>query len=96
MSDPYWLYIMTNRRRGTLYVGTTNNLAARMQAHKDGRGAAFVKKYNLTKLVFAEPHADYETARTRETRVKKWRRGWKIELIEQNNPDWRDLTGQIG
>ena len=95
MPKQYWLYIMTNRPGGTLYVGTTSSLAERIQAHKDGRGAAFVRKYNLTRLVYAEAHPDYEAARTREARVKKWRRDWKVALIERDNPDWRDISNQV-
>ncbi len=88
---PYWLYIMANRRNGTLYVGTTSDLIQRIAAHKDGRGAAFAKKHDLRSLVYYEQHAGYEDARIRENRVKRWRRTWKLKLMEDMNPEWRDL-----
>lgn len=91
----YWLYIMANRPGGTLYVGTTSDLIRRVDQHKRGRGASFVKKYNLTALVYFEPHDGYVAAREREIRLKKWRRAWKNELIERANPDWRDLSDDL-
>ena len=91
MDKPYWLYIMTNKKNGTLYVGTTVDLVQRVAAHREGRGGAFAKKHGLKMLVYCEPHTGYEEARQREIRVKKWRRSWKLALIEEANPEWTDL-----
>ncbi len=87
----YWLYIMASERNGTLYVGMTSDLIRRVGHHRQGLGAAFVEKHNVTRLVCFEAHAGYEPAREREIRLKKWRRAWKIALIEASNPQWRDL-----
>ena len=96
MAEKYfWLYIMASERNGTLYIGTTNNLAQRVNQHKDGTGAAFVEKYDVKRLVYFEPHEGYEAAREREIRLKKWRRTWKIALIEERNPDWHDLSDNL-
>jgi putative endonuclease len=92
---PYWLHIMANQRNGTLYVGTISDLIQRIAAHKDGRGAAFANKHGLKLLVYYEQHAGYEDARIRETRVKRWRRAWKIKFIEDMNPEWRDLYPEL-
>ena len=90
------VYIMTNRRRGTLYIGVTANLAERVRAHKMGRGSAYAAKYNLRRLVYFEAHQDIDQAIAREKRLKKWRREWKFQLIEEVNPQWRDMSGHIG
>ena len=87
---------MTNRRRGTLYVGVTANLAERARAHKMGLGSWFTAKYRLTRLVYVEEHDDIARAIAREKAIKKWRREWKLQLIERQNPQWRDLSGDIG
>ena len=86
-----WTYIMTNKQRGVLYVGVTADLAARVMQHREGKGSGFCRKYNLTLLVHAERHYEITVAITREKALKAWKRDWKIELIETNNPDWRDL-----
>lgn len=86
-----WTYIMTNRPRGVLYVGVAADLAARVVQHRDGTGSAFCKKYNLTCLVLAERHDDIRNAIAREKALKAWQRQWKIDLIERENPEWRDL-----
>ncbi len=88
-----WVYIMTNRRHGTLYVGVTDDLPARGTAHRDGRGSAFVRRYNLIRLVYAEPFPSMEAAITREKALKRWRRAWKCQLIDEANPEWIDLLG---
>ncbi len=85
-----WTYIMTNKPRGVLYIGVTADLAARVLQHREGTGSAFCQKYNLTCLVHAERHEDIVSAITREKALKAWRRDWKIELIERDNPEWRD------
>jgi putative endonuclease len=91
MADRYWLYIMANRPHGTLYVGSTSDLVARVTANREGRGAAFVRRYGLNRLVHYEECGSYDDARLRETRIKKWRRAWKVELVESANPAWDDL-----
>ncbi len=87
----YYVYILTNRKHGTLYTGVTNNLAGRVDLHRRGLGSEFVKKYSLYRLVYAEPLDDVSEAIAYEKRLKKWKRVWKIRLIEKQNPDWRDL-----
>lgn len=86
---------MTNKARGVLYIGVTADLTARIALHRDGTGSAFCKKYGLTRLVHAEPHDDITYAIAREKALKAWKREWKIRLIEENNPDWRDISGLI-
>jgi putative endonuclease len=85
-------YILASRRNGTLYTGVTYDLNERMFQHKTGRGSKFVRKYNVTMLVWYERHELYVDAIQRETNIKRWKRVWKLELIEKLNPDWRDLT----
>ena len=84
-------YIMTNKKNGTLYIGITNNLARRAYEHREKLVEGFTQKYNLVRLVYYEEHASAEDAIRREKNMKEWNRAWKIELIEQMNPDWRDL-----
>lgn len=86
-----FVYIMASKRNGTLYVGVTNNLAERVTQHKEGRGSAFVKKYNVTMLVWFEEWPLVSDAIQREASLKRWPRKWKLELIEKVNPEWRDL-----
>lgn len=90
-----WTYIMTNHRRGVLYIGMTADLPARIWQHRNGTGSRFCRQYNLTRLVLAERHGRIEDAIAREKAMKAWKRNWKIELIEQANPDWRDLWDYI-
>ena len=90
-----WAYIMTDRYRGTLYIGVTSDLAARVYAHRAGRGSLFCKRYGLTRLVYAEEAPTIMEAIAREKAMKKWNRTWKIELIERANPDWLDLLETI-
>jgi len=86
-----WVYIMTNRPRGVLYTGVAADIGARVVQHREGTGSKYCKKYNLTRLVLAEPFEDIHDAIRREKAIKEWQRGWKIELIEGANPGWRDL-----
>jgi len=86
-----WVYIMADRYRGTLYTGMTSDIAARVWAHKEGRGSKFCVRYGLTRLVYAEQAPTIEEAIAREKAIKKWNRAWKIKLIERANPDWLDL-----
>ena len=90
-----WVYIMTDRYRGTLYIGVTSDIAARVWAHREGRGSKFCKSYGLTRLVYAEQAPTIEEAIAREKALKKWNRAWKIELIEHVNPQWADLFETI-
>jgi putative endonuclease len=90
-----WVYIMADRYRETLYIGVTSNLAARVFAHREGRGSRFCARYGLRRLVHAEEAPTIEEAIAREKAMKKWKRAWKIELIEQANPDWNDLFEMI-
>ena len=87
-----WVYILANRRNGTLYTGVTADLAQRIGQHKAGEGSAFAREHGAVRLVHAEPFDDIRNAIEREKRLKKWRRAWKISLIERSNPDWRDLS----
>lgn len=91
MPQSYHVYILASKRNGTLYIGVTNNLAARIFAHRNGRGSAFTKKYRVTRLVHIEPFSDVRDAIAREKALKKWNRGWKLRLIEESNPGWDDL-----
>ncbi|HEY3778031.1 MAG TPA: GIY-YIG nuclease family protein [Rhizomicrobium sp.] len=86
-----FVYILANRRNGTLYTSVTGNIPERVWAHREGRGSDFVKKYNVTRLVWFEEHPLYANAIQRETSIKRWKRKWKLELIEKTNPDWDDL-----
>jgi putative endonuclease len=90
-----WVYIMADRYRGTLYIDVTSDLAARVWAHREGRGSKFCSRYGLKRLVYAEQAPTIEEAITREKATKKWNRAWKIRLIEQANPDWDDLFEMI-
>ena len=86
----FYVYIMANQRNGTLYIGSTDDLARRVFEHKS-QVLGFTAKYGCTMLVWAEPHDSRESALVRERRLKEWRRSWKLMLIEASNPDWRDL-----
>ena len=90
-----WVYIMADRYRGTLYIGVTAHLARRIAQHHDGSGSDFCARYRLARLVHVERHERIEQAIAREKAMKKWRRDWKIRLIEQANPDWNDLYDWI-
>ena len=86
-----WVYIMADRYRGTIYVGVTSNLPARVGQHRAGDGADFCRRYGLDRLVWAEHTLSITNAIAHEKRVKRWRREWKFDLIERGNPDWHDL-----
>ena len=86
-----WVYIMTNKPAGVLYIGVTADLAARVMQHRTGRGSRFCRRYNLFRLVHAEHYPTIEEAIAREKTMKEWHRPWKIELIESTNPSWTDL-----
>ena len=86
---------MASRRNGTLYTGLTSSLSRRIYAHREGLMAGFTKKYDVKTLVWYEMHGDKQAAYEREARIKRWRRAWKLKLIENFNPDWRDLFEEI-
>ena len=90
-----WVYIMADRYRGTMYVGVTSDIAARVSQHREGQGSDFCRRYGLRRLVWAEEGDAIEDCIAHEKRLKKWRRSWKIELVEQSNPDWRDLFDEL-
>ncbi|WP_293811554.1 GIY-YIG nuclease family protein [uncultured Bosea sp.] len=90
-----WLYIMASGWNGTLYVGVTNSLSRRIAEHREGRGSDFVRKYGVFHLVYAERYERADEAIAQEKRVKRWRRERKIALIEDENPNWKDLSGTI-
>src|SRR3990167_9589901 len=91
MEYRYYTYILASHRNGTLYVGVTNNLAHRVWQHREGKGSAFAKKYGVTMLVWYESFAQVHDAIACEKRLKRWRRAWKLKLIEEMNRGWRDL-----
>lgn len=91
----FYVYILASKRNGTLYVGMTDDLARRIWEHRTDAVAGFTRKYGIKTLVWYEPHATRESAFARERRLKKWKRAWKLQLIEQMNPNWRDLWGDL-
>jgi putative endonuclease len=91
----YWVYILASRIGGTLYTGITNDLVRRVFEHRMGQVPGFTKQYNVHRLVYFEQFGDIENAIRREKRLKKWNRAWKIQLIEQRNPNWDDLFPAI-
>jgi putative endonuclease len=95
MERCFHVYILANRRNGTLYVGMTGDLPRRVYEHQTGAIPGFTKKYDVKLLVYVEQHEDASTAKQRESAIKKWRRAWKLELIERSNPKWRDLAEEF-
>jgi len=91
----YCVYIMASKRKGTLYVGMSSDLAKRVYEHKNNLVKGFTQKYNIHLLVYFECTDSFEGAITREKQLKKWNRKWKIGLIEKTNPTWKDLSDQI-
>ena len=89
------VYILANRRNGTLYVGVTSDVVKRGWEHRHGLVDGFTKKYSIHSLVYYELHENMLAAITREKQIKKWNRAWKLRLIEQRNPQWRDLWSEI-
>ena len=86
-----WVYIMTNRPNGTLYLGVTSNIVRRAWEHREGLLEGFTKRYDLTRLVYAEGHEEIAAAIQRERTLKHWPRAWKVRLIHKQNPNWDDL-----
>jgi putative endonuclease len=95
MDAAFFIYILASKRNGTLYVGVTNNLVRRVSEHKAKLVPGFTRNYLVDHLVYFETFDSILEARARERSLKRWRRAWKIALIEKLNPDWRDLTNDL-
>jgi len=95
MINQYYVYILANKKNGTLYIGVTNDLMRRIGEHKSGFIEGFTKKYNIKNLVYFEIYNTINEAIIREKRLKMWNRDWKISLIEKMNPDWNDLYNDL-
>ena len=89
------VYILASKRNGTLYLGVTSNLVQRIWQHKNDFVEGFTKRYGVHTLVWFEGHESMESAIAREKAIKEWKRVWKVELIENRNPTWRDLNDEI-
>ncbi|NHI01630.1 MULTISPECIES: GIY-YIG nuclease family protein [Oceanimonas] len=89
------VYIVTNKRNGTLYIGVTSNLVQRIWQHRQHEADGFTAKYDLHRLIYFESHSSMYDAITREKQLKRWKRDWKIRLIEEFNPHWQDLWNDI-
>jgi len=96
VSKAYYVYLLASRRNGTLYIGVTNDLSRRAWEHREGMVPGFTKKYGVKLLVYYEAFGNIDAAIHRETRLKKYKREWKLNLIEQGNLGWRDLFGDLG
>jgi putative endonuclease len=90
-----WVYILTNKPHAVLYTGVTAQLTERLEQHRSGRGSSFARRYNCDLLVFAERHDDIVQAIWRERCIKRWDRQWKLRLIQELNPHWRYLAGEL-
>ena len=95
MEKQFYVYILASKRNGTLYTGVTSNLIKRIWQHKNELLEGFSKKYKVKNLVYYEVHNNVGSALTREKQIKKWRRAWKLRLIEEKNPEWKDLYKEI-
>ena len=95
MDRHYYVYILANCRRGVLYVGLTNDLVRRVTTHKLKIVPGFTQKYGVVLLVYYEEYSSIQEARARERSVKRWRREWKFKLIEDLNPEWKDLSTEL-
>ncbi len=91
----FFVYILSSRFRGTMYIGVTNDLSRRIGQHKSGVVPGFTRQYKTTRLVYSETYESILEAQARERVLKRWRREWKFELIEKENPDWKDLSPLI-
>ncbi len=91
----FFVYILASKRNGTLYIGSTDDLAKRVWQHKEKAIEGFTSKYGVDRLVWYETHDTREAAFTRERQIKEWKRAWKLELIEKENPEWEDLYTDI-
>ena len=95
MNNLFYVYILASKKDGVLYVGVTNNLLKRTHQHQQEEYISFTTKYHVHRLVYYEQYSDINEAILREKRLKKWNRKWKINLVEQNNSEWQDLTNQL-
>jgi putative endonuclease len=95
MSKTYYVYILASKRNGTIYIGVTSDLARRAWEHREGLMPGFTKTYGVKMLVYYEALNDIEQAIRREKRLKKYKREWKMNLIQQNNVEWHDLSGTL-
>lgn len=95
MNKKYFIYIAASKKNGTLYIGMTNNLKIRIAQHKEGMIPGFTQRYKVNMLVYSEEYNDVRDAITRETQMKRWKREWKIQLIESINSDWKDLFYEL-
>ena len=95
MKRRFFVYLLANRPRGVLYIGVTNDLMRRLIEHKAKLVPGFTKTYGVIKLVYYEEYSSILEARAREATLKRWRRAWKIELVDKFNPDWRDLSDEV-
>jgi len=95
MQKQFYVYILASRHNGTLYTGVTSDLVKRAWQHRNDEIDGFTKKYDVKRLVYYETHQTAEPAIKRENQIKKWNRQWKLRLIEEGNPDWKDLFGLI-
>ncbi len=95
MGKQFYVYIMASGKHGTLYIGVTSNLIQRIYQHQNNQVEGFTKKYSVHQLVYYETHEEALSAINREKRLKFWKRQWKIELIEKENPDWKDLYPEL-
>ena len=95
MKKMYYVYIMASKRNGTLYIGITSNLIKRVYEHKNDMVEGFTKQYGVHQLVYYEQTEDVISAIKREKQIKKWKRQWKLRLIEEANPEWNDLYDKI-
>ena len=90
-----WLYMLASKKNGTLYTGVTTSMIQRMQQHRTGKSGSFTQDHCVQRLVYIEEFASLGDAQGNERRIKRWRRKWKIELIEASNPEWNDLTHHL-
>ena len=95
LEKQYYVYILSSKRYGTLYTGVTSDLITRIYQHKENLVRGFTQEYHVHNLVYFEIHEDINEAISREKQIKKWRRDWKINLIEKNNPYWLDLYYEL-
>jgi putative endonuclease len=95
MDGRFFVYILANRPRGVLYIGVTNDLVRRLAAHKAKAVSGFTRTYGVVMLVYYEEFSSILEARAREATLKRWRRAWKIALVDKLNPDWRDLSEEL-
>lgn len=91
----YYVYMLASGRHGTLYIGVTNSIRRRLDQHRAGTGSAFAAKYKVHRLVYLESYEDPAGAIQREKQLKNWKREWKVSLIEDDNPEWADLSHLI-